>query len=152
MIWTFVTFPFGSKDKRKRPVPETPPCETPGGKAGAGTKSIRGFGVGFGVGEPSADASHRGRVSEVTLEKSDASAAELRAIVLSPADVTTPTTAPASSTTGEPAALAGVVPRNSKSLPCSAAIVISRALPSFPANALPITTTLAPTGDRKSVV
>src|SRR5215510_11061717 len=35
-IWIFVTFPCGSKDNRKRPVPPCPGKDCPGGNEGAG--------------------------------------------------------------------------------------------------------------------
>jgi hypothetical protein len=48
-ICTFVTLPLASKVRRKRPVPEIPRADTPGGNGGAGAYTRRGFGVGRGV-------------------------------------------------------------------------------------------------------
>ena len=45
-----VTFPCASNVNRKRPVPDCPGRDWPGGNDGAGAKSNRGFGVACGVG------------------------------------------------------------------------------------------------------
>ena len=65
-------------------------------------------------------------------------------MVLSPADVTMPTTSPFSFTIGDPTELAAVAPAISNRSDECAVMVASRALPSFPASALPTTATLAP--------
>ena len=65
-------------------------------------------------------------------------------MVFSPADVTMPTTSPFSFTTGDPTELAAVAPEISNRSDDCAVMVVARALPSFAANALPTTATLAP--------
>ena len=65
-------------------------------------------------------------------------------MVFSPADVTMPTTSPFSFTTGDPTELAAVAPAISNRSDECAVMVVSRALPSFPASELPTTATFAP--------
>src|SRR6185312_15901496 len=139
-----VTFPCPSNVNRKRPVPPCPGRDWPGGNDGAGAKSNRGFGVACGVGLVWATCAQRARVSGLTRDKTESKAATGRAMFFSPADVTMPTTSPFSFTTGDPTELAAVAPAISNRSGECAVMVISRALPSFPASELPTTATFAP--------
>ena len=140
---TFVTLPFASKVKRKRPVPEIPGRDAPGGNAGEGAYTSRGFGVGRGEGVDVATAcavpGHPGFASDVIPFSNESTAFEGRTVAFSPPDITTPTTSPFSLTIGEPIEFDAIGPLISRRSDCCDEMATSRGAPSVPASPLPTT-------------